>query len=231
MNKLSEKNNRGVFLFIVVFSIICSFLNITSWTLFGVRSLLCGVLGIAAFIILSILMILQASNHCSHSTGRKLLRCFIIFYSIFNFLLFILVFLHYSPTLFLIIRIVFCIILIICFHTNKLDSTFFKVTNTVFFILALFILIFSYPTCYPLCYLSSYPIIENLLVGIWEFIPIFLYLNFYDRINDAMSNSKIKNKSPEAQLKELKEKFDSGVITLDEYNIAKQNILHKFITR
>lgn len=213
MNKLSEKSNRGVFV-CIAFSITCSLLHTISLVLlFSLYT----VFAIAAFIILLTLMFLQVSKHCTHSTGRMLLNIFIVFYSIFNFLLFASFFPTLFPTLNLlfIIRIVFCIILIICFYTNKLGSKFFKVTNTIFFILALFFLIS----------------IGSLLFGIWEFIPIFLYFQFYNRIDNALRTNKTKDKSPESQLKELKEKFDSGVITLDEYKIAKQNILHNFITR
>lgn len=231
MNRLSTKDNKGYCICVAVFSIMCALMyifytffdfNIFStniiYTLYGLYLFLEDAFASAAFLTLSILMIIQAIKCYTYKTYKKLFLTFVVLYSIFTFLSF--VSLVCSLALgnmiisFNVLRAVFCTTMIICLCRNQLNSVILKITSGIFTLLS-----FSLKAA----------TISNIffgLLGILEPLPIFLYFLFYNRINTPC-DIKIKRNSIEAQLIDLKEKLDSGLITLDEYNTVKQNIPSK----
>lgn len=253
MNKLSTKDNKGYCICVAVFSIISVLVFILSiildlsllQTRGALLSVICTFLAdlssTAAFTILSILMILRSSKRCTYNTNREMLHKFIILYSVSNFMVFALSLLSlfrlfksicfcgilsadafgYSYELMAAIfleRSIFCIIMMIYYLKNKLSCVSFKLIT-----ITMFISVLSVITYENLCRSAGFvTIIEYILLD----LPIFLYFLFYNRINTPC-DSKIKRNSIEEQLIDLKEKLDSGLITLEEYNTVKQNILSK----
>lgn len=123
-------------------------------------------------------------------------------------------------------QIILSIIMVMFFWRNQMDSIIVKIVSGLFLLLS-FIDGISLMTAYGII---TAPIFISFLFTVLQALPLFLYFLFYRQINTPC-DSREKIKGIEAQLTDLKEKFDSGVITLDEYNIAKQNILRKINSR
>ncbi|MGN1112805.1 MAG: SHOCT domain-containing protein [Acutalibacteraceae bacterium] len=118
-------------------------------------------------------------------------------------------------------RIIVSIAMVTSFCKNKMDNNILKIIGGLFLLLS-FIDGISVLVMYKTFTVSLFIYFLSMVL---QALPIFLYFLFYSRINTQ--GEKRKKHGIEGQLADLKEKLDSGLITLDEYNTVKQNILSK----
>ncbi len=118
-------------------------------------------------------------------------------------------------------QIVVSIAMVASFCRNSMSNNILKVIRGLF----LFLYFIDGISFFVMYKTIAVPLFIDYFSMELQSLPIFLYFLFYSRINTK--GAKRKKHGIEWQLADLKEKLNSGLITLEEYNTVKQNILSK----